>query len=256
MLHAQTKRFTRTVKNSGAVDDDLIAWAFTEGQNAIADLVYASDVEWLLKNATIDDTASTFGTQTGYSEYRYFVEEDLGITDLVRVKRIWRVDPNNVNESQPLQHIDSILSLSQVRDVGALLALTAHEGWNMDGDLNTSGVHEIAIKIYNKGNALLNGHLRINYWASPPNVTSDDFYQVDTNGDLTNRPVLPRLVWPAIMNYGHLIILETVEDEYKNHALWRRMNGPSGVIERARNTLARFQTGEPEYGHDTFGDIG
>lgn len=257
MLQKQIRRFTRTVDNDGAVTDELIAWALTEGQQALFDLVLESDVEWSIKNATIDDTASSFGTETEFKQHRYFIETDLGITDLARVRRIWRVDPNNERQSQPVFHVDKMMDAMRIKDLGSTLSLLGNEGWIHDGDVEpTSGNHEMAITIFNRYSALSGGHLKINYWFHPPNVVVNDFYEVDDSGDLTNRPVLPRTTWPAIMNYAQLVILETVEDQYKNHSLWRRMSGTDGVIKRARSSLARFQTGEPEYGEDTFSDDG
>jgi len=257
MLQQQTKRFTRTVKNRGAVDDGLIAWAYTEGQQALFDLVLESDVEWALKNVTVDDSASSFGTEVEFKQHRYFIETDLGITDLVRVRRVWRVDPNNEAQSQPMIHMDRVMDVQRVKDLGSTLSLMGNEGWSLDGDLEpVSGNHELALMIFNKGTSMAGGHIKLNYWFQPENVLETDFYQVDANGDLTKRPALPRNTWPAIMNYAHLVILETIEDQYKNHSLWRRMNGVDGVLARARSSLARFQTGEPVYGQDTFGDEG
>ena len=257
MLQQQIRRFTRTVNNDGAVDDNLIAWALSEGQQALFDLVLESDVEWALKNVTVDDTSDSFGTEIEYKQHRYFIEKDLGITDLARIRRIWRVDPSSKTQSQPITNIDRILDIQRVKGLGSTLSLLGNEGWSLDGDIESvSGNHQLSLMIINKGAAMSDGHIKINYWFYPPNVVTDDFYEVDTGGDLTNRPVLPRSTWPAIMNYAQLVILETIEDQYKNHSLWRRMNGVDGVLKRVRSSLARFQTGEPEYGADTFSDDG
>lgn len=258
MLYKQVRRFTRTVSNDGAVDDELIAWAFTEGQQALHDLMLASDVEWAIKNVIVDDTAESFGTEVEYRQHRYFIEKDLGITDLARVRRIWRVDDTNKTvRSQPVINMDRMLDIQRVKDVGSVLSLLGNEGWTLDGDIESvSGAQQMSINIINRYSAMAGGFLKINYWLQPPNVTTADFFEVDTSGNLTNRPVLPRSTWPAIMNYATLVILETVEDQYKNHSLWRRMNGPEGVLARAKSNLVRFQTGEPEYGVDTFGDEG
>ena len=257
MLHKQIRRFTRTVKNDGAVDDDLIAWALTEAQQAIFDLALESDVEWVLKSTTVDDTADSFGTEVEYRQHRYFIEKDLGITDLVRVRRVWRVDPNKQAVSQPIVNMDRVLDAQRRKEAGSALSVWASEGWALDGDIEpTSGKHQISLMMYNRLSAMADGHIKINYWFHPSNVLTTDFYEVDSSGDLTNRPVLPRSTWPAIMNYAQLVILETIEDQYKNHSLWRRMNGVDGVLMRVRGSLSRFQTGEPEYGHDTFSDDG
>ena len=228
MLERQVRRFTRTVNNDGAVDDELIAWAFTEGQQALHDIMLASDVEWAVKNVIVDDTDTSFGTEVEYKQHRYFIEKDLGITDLARVRRIWRVDEDNkAVRSQPLINMDRILDIQRVKDIGSTLALLGNEGWTLDGDVESvSGAHQMSINIFNRYAAMAGGQIKINYWLQPPNVTPADFSTVDASGDLTNRPVLPRSTWPAIMNYAALVILETVEDQYKNHSLWRRMNGP------------------------------
>ena len=256
-LQQQVRRFTRTVNNDGAVTDDLIAACLTEGQQMVFDLVLESDVEWALKNAVVDDTASSFGTEVSLNRHRYFIETDLGITDLARVRKIWRRDPNNEKKDVPLYNLSRVGDFGHAQDFGLGYVLSNTESWAQDGDIEpTSGNHEIAIHIFNRYASMTDGHLLVNYWFYPPLVEVSDFYEVDASGNLTNRPVLPRATWPAIMNYAQLVILETVEDQYKNHSLWRRFNGKDGILDRVRQSLARFQTGEPEYGADTFSGEG
>jgi hypothetical protein len=252
----QTRRFSRTVQNPGAVSDDLVAYAYTEALDVMHDLAMESAIPWSVRNAIIDDIGQDLGTQTEFATHRYFIESDLGITDLARPRRLWRVDTNNELVSQPMIHVDKLLETKRVQDLGAVISLMGQEGWTEDGDFNTDDLPEQAIIVYNRGLLMANGHLKVNYWFNMPIVTPDDFYEVDSSGNLTKKPPLPRKVWPAILNYAHLIILETVEDQFKGHFLWRRLSGTHGVIERVKGFFQRFEDGDPDYGDDTFGDEG
>jgi hypothetical protein len=255
-LLEQTRRFSRTVTNPGAVTDDLIAWAYSEAESQVYDLALESDIPWVVRNQTIDDTASSFGTQIEHATTRYFIVEDLGITDLVRVRHIWRVDPNNTTMSQPLLHSQGLFDTGRVRDIGATLTTWGREGWIEDGDYNSSGAHDMSLLIFNKGLAMAGGYLKLNYWFCPARVEADDFYEVDSSGNLSKAPTLPRKTWSAIMNYAHLIILETIEDQYKANALWRRFGGSAGITSRLRSMFQRFQDSDPEYVRDAFVEEG
>lgn len=255
-LYDQVRRFTRTLRDPGAVSDDLIAWAFTEAEDKIHNLVMESGVPWNIKNTVVDDTATSFGTQMSLNVHRYFLEEDLGITDLAKVRMLWRTDPTNAVLEAPVPHLDTIFSPASGVTYGSILATLNVEAWIEDGDINASGVPDMALRLYNRYNAMAGGSLNVNYWFVPTPVDPDFFYEVNAGGAYTRRPSMHQKCWPSIVNYAEIIILETTEDMYKGNSLWRRFNGPSGVLQELRGYLSRFQTDETEYIQDTFAGEG
>lgn len=246
------RRWSRTNIVKGAIEDENIADAVNEAIQQIDDMVIESAVPWATRNATIADVSNNLGTEVEFKTRRLFIEQDLGITDLARVRRIWRLDPGNATVSKPIPYIDRI----GPENVDSVRVTTAfnEERWTEDGDIDASGNADMAIMIYNWGQGLNIGSLRVNYWFTPPLVAVDDFYATDANGDRTKRPTLPRKMWPHILTYAKLVILETTGDDYRSTAIWRRYSGPAGVLERVKTVLQAFQVGEPVFVDDTLMD--
>lgn len=248
-MYENIRRWSRTAIVRGALDDDTVADAVNTAVSQVHDLAIESNMPWCVKNSTVDDIGGDLGTEIEEGVYRLLIESDLGITDMARVRRLWRVpSPAASGRGVPIRHMDNI---GPSAEAGAYSrAGFADERWVEDGDLNDDGLHEMSIVIYNRGNAIEGGLLRLNYWFTPEQVTADTFFEEDVNGDRTARPPLPKKVWPAITDYAKLVLLETTGDDYKRNALWARYHGPSGVLERLRTVFATFQTGDASYVDD------
>lgn len=246
------RRWSRTTAVKGALEDENLADAVNEAIQQIDDLVIESAIPWATRNATIDDVGQSKGFEIEYKTRRLFLEQDLGITDCARVRRIWRIDAGNQAVGKPIPYIDRV----GPENVDSLRVTTAfnEERWTEDGDIDASGNADMAILMYNWGSGLSIGKLRVNYWFTPPLVTVDDFYETDANGDRTKRPPLPRKMWPHIITYAKLQLLETTGDDYRSAALWRRYHGPAGVLERVKTVLQAFQVGDPVFVDDTLMD--
>jgi Arc/MetJ family transcription regulator len=248
------RRWSRTTVVKGAVDDDTIADACNVALQQIDDLIIESAVPWAIRNVIVDDIGLQKGTYTEFKTRRLFLEQDLGITDCARVRRIWRADDVNQNMGTPLRHVD--LVGPENSDRGNTLANLGEECWTEDGDFDASGNADSAILIYNWGATSPAQKLKINYWFTPPLLLVDDFFATDTNGDRTKRPPVPRKMWVPLMEYAKLVILETTGDDYKSAALWRRYGGPAGILERVRMLLSAFQVGEEVFVQDRMTDGG
>jgi hypothetical protein len=253
-IYENIRRWSRTTTVKGAVDDDTIADAYNVAVGVFDDLVIESNVPWATREATANDLGLNLGTETEFKTRRLFLETDLGITDCARVRRLWRSDSTKQLLGQPIFYIDMVGPENV--DAGRMVSSYNDERWTESGDIDSDGNADMAVLIYNWGNSLNGGHLRINYWFTPELITADDFFAVDKDGDRTKRPPLPRKLWVPIMEYAKLVILETTGDDYKSSAIWRRYAGPSGILERVRTVLASFQSGEAVFIEDTMTDIG
>lgn len=248
-MYEDIRRWSRTTAVAGAVSEDTVADAINEAQEKIQDIVIESGVPWATRNKTIDDIGGNLGTQIEENVYRLFMVTDLAITDMARVRRIWRVpDDPSQGRGARVTHLDMVGPSVEVGEGSG--QVFADERWAEDGDYNDDGIHEMAIVLYNRGNALAGGLLKVNYWFSIPDITADTFVEEDADGNRTVAPPLPRLAWRAITNYAKLIILETTGDDFRRNALWARLHGPAGVLERLRMKLSAFQTGDASYVDD------
>jgi len=246
LIGENLRRWSRTVKSDGAATDDALADACGEAQSQIVAIAIESGVPWVVKNVTIADSA--LGTTVAYQRRRLFIESDLGITDLSKVRSIWRVDPANQSPGWPIHHFDNEgTEAERTANLTTLGALGGREMWTESGDLNDDGDHEQTIVLANWLANASGFSLGIEYWFSPPLVTTDVFTAVDASGNSTARPSLPRAAWPAVLAYAKMVLLETIGDDYKATALWRRYNGPSGILEQLRNQFSSFQTGESTF---------
>ncbi len=251
-LYDQARRFTRTLKNSGAVTDELLAWAFSEAEQKIAHMAIESGIPWAIRNKQIDDT--NLGTIIALNAHFLFIETDLQIFDFAKVKRLFRVDAAQGFREEQIVHLDTMFSAASGVTAGSIISTLNVEAWIEDGDLNNATVprQELAIRLYNKGQALDGGELKIQYWISPLEVDPDFFFEVDSNGVHTRFPSLPQPVWPAILNYALVISLEATEEVFKSNTLWKRLRGTDGILQDVRNYFATFQTDEVHYVEDTF----
>ena len=252
LMYDDIRRWSRSGTVKGAIKDETVADAMNVAIAAMDDLVIESAVPWAVRNVTVDDIGQSKGTEVEYKTRRLFIETDLGITDMARVRRLWRVHPTNAGVGAPIFHLNKVGP--EGMDIGVTVARMNDERWVEDGDFDANGNADMAILLYNWGNALTSGKLKINYWFTPPLVVVDDFFATDANGDRTKRPALPRKLWVPTMEYAKLVILATTGDDYKSAAIWRRSHGPSGILERVRTVLAAFQVGEPVFVEDSMMD--
>lgn len=244
-MRQQTLRFTRSLRNQGAVNDDLIAYAYTEAQQMVQRLAVEAGVRWAVKSSSIDDVGLSLGTESAPDERLLLVESDLGITDLMKIDRLWRLGDDS--ETSPLM-------IPYVPSAGTTAPLILDsEVWTEAGGNNGDGNFETAIRILNWG-LESSGDLRVDYWFSPPTVTPEFFTELDANGNYTKKPTLPRPVWTDMLNYSHLLILETTDDQSKAMSIWRRFQGPAGIEQRLRNFLGTFQTGSSETAIDRYAE--
>jgi hypothetical protein len=245
LIHDSIQRWGRATGGAkGATTDEVIADGCNTAVQAIHDLVLEVGIPWSVRNFVIDDVGQNLGTDVEFKTRRLLIETDLGITDLARVYKLWRVDPTNVTISRPIHHVDR--AGPENVDSGQVLANWNEERWCESGEFE-GGQAEQSIEIYNWGTLMQGGHLKMRYWYTPPLIDKSIFYATDVNGDRTTKPVLPRKTWVAIGEYAKLVILETTGDDYKANALWKRWGGTGGILERLRTVLASFQIGESEY---------
>jgi hypothetical protein len=245
----EIREWSRTGTVQGAVTPETVAYAINKAQQNVHDLCLESGMPWCIRNVVVDDIGDDLGTESEQGVFRLFIETDLGITDLARVRRLWRIPATaGAGRGVRLPHIETVGAASN--DLNAFGAVS-EERWTEDGDFNDDGDHEMSIILFNRGTALEGGHLKVNYWFTPADITPDVFYEEDDDGNLTARPPMPRKVWDSIVDYAKLVILETTGDDYKRNALWARLHGPAGVLERLRGNLAAFQTGDASYVDDS-----
>lgn len=246
LIHDNLRRWSRTVKSDGSVTDEAMADACGEAQSQINAIAIESGVPWVVKNKQVADGA--LGTTIGYQRRRFFIEENLAITDLAKVRSIWRVDSSNSSPGWPIHHFDNEgTEAERSQNLLTVSSIGGREMWTESGDLNAAGNHEQTILLYNWRANATGYDLAIEYWFNPPLVTVDDFTEIDASGNSAARPALPRASWPALLAYAKLVLLETMGDDYKAMALWRRYNGPAGILEQLRNQFSSFQTGESTF---------
>lgn len=246
LIHDNLRRWSRTVKSDGVCTPEAIADACGEAQSQIVAIAIESGVPWTVKNISIADSA--LGTTVGYQRRRFFIEEDLGITDLAKVRSIWRIDSNNQSPGWPIHHFDNEgTEAERSQNLLTVSSIGGREMWTESGDANSDGNPEQTILLYNWGANATGYNLSIEYWYNPPLVTVDDFTAIDASGNSTARPSLPRAAWPALQAYAKLVLLETMGDDYKANAMWRRYNSPAGILEQLRNQFSSFQTGESTF---------
>lgn len=250
LIHDNIQRFTRSVKSPGAVTDAAIADACNDALQEIMTVIIQSGQPWMVRSKVIDDTA--LGSTVEFRTKRLFIEEDLGVTDLAKAYKLYRVDPSNQVISKPIFHCNETGSENVER--GAWINRWGDERWREDGDFNADSNYDMSILLYNAGSAMAGGFLKITYWFTPDIVTEDVFTQVDANGDRTARPPLPKQFWSPLQSYAKLVLLETTGDEYKSNALWKRWGGPEGVLNKCRVLAGSFQLGEPNMVKDAFAD--
>lgn len=251
-IYDNIRRWSRTVQSAGSINDDSIADACNTAMQAIDDLVIQAGTAWAIRSVVVADVTGNLGTAVEFQTQRLFIEEDLGITDLAQVYKLYRVDAGNQIISKPIYHCDE--SGSENIQRGAWLARWGDERWREDGDFNSDGNYDSAILLYNWGTALANGSLKVTYWFTPAQITAEVFSLVDANGDRTARPPLPPKLWVPIQEYAKLVLLETIGDQYKQNALWQRWHGTSGIETRVRTILGSFQLGQEKAIKDSFAD--
>lgn len=244
-MKQQTLRFTRSLRNQGAVTNDLIAYSYTEAQQMVQRLAVEAGVRWAVKSASIDDVGLALGTETATNERLLLIEDDLGITDMMKIDRLWRLGDDSTTRPALIPYVPSAGSTAPL--------ILDSEVWTEAGGNNAAGNFEIGVRILNWG-LESSGELRVDYWFSPPTVTADFFTEVDSSGNYTKKPTLPRPVWTDMLNYAHLLILETTDDQSKASSIWRRFQGPAGIEQRLRNYFGSFQTGSPETVIDRFSE--
>lgn len=252
LIYQNIRRWSRTVRSDGAIDPDAIADACNEALHTLHDLIIEAGQPWAIKTEVIADVTGDLGTTTEFQTRKLFIEEDLGITDLAKIYRLWRVDPTNQIISRPIFHCGSAGPENVER--GSWIARWGDERWREDGGFNGDGNYDMAVLIYNWGTALQGGSLSVTYWFSPATITESVFTDTDANGDLTTRPQVPPKLWPFLQNYAKLVLLETTGDAYKTNALWQRFRGPDGLVQRARTLLGSMQLGEANYARDSLAD--
>lgn len=244
------RRYFRAEVNSGAVDDQTCADGLWEGTSYIIDLIIESGIYWSQRKQTIDDT--NLGTEIDFQVHELFIKKDLGITDMAKITRLWRVDPNKKLVRGRIPYVIDDRSGHLLRDPGSLVG-PAGEFYSESSDVTSDGNQEQSILLYNKGTALEGGHLHIEYWWSPPPLTVEDLYETDANGNFTKGPSVPEKMWVHILNYAKWVIAEQTGDIDKQEALARRFGGSDGIKNRVREFLGEFQTGDPRYVHDQYG---
>lgn len=252
LIYDGIRRWSRTVKSPGAIEDDSIADACNKGLQIVDNLVIESGQPWAVRSKLIADVTGNLGVDVELKTRRLFIEQDLGITDLCKVNRLWRVDPSNQVMSKPIFHCDQIGP--ENLEHGNWMNRWGDERWREDGEFNSSGNYDSSILLYNWGTALAGGSLKVTYWFTPATITSSIFTDVDSNGDRLARPPLPRKLWPFIEEYAKLVLLETMGDAYKTSGIWTRWNGRSGLEAQCRMLVGAFQLGEPTNVHDVFAD--
>jgi len=245
------KRYFRAVANPGAVDDVVIAEGITQGERMAHDEIMLSMVPWAVKAVTVDDVGGSLGTAYDYNARLLLIETDLGITDLARLRRLWRVSADQSTTPSLLGHIADETAHPGLADVNYMDCPTG-ESWTEFGADNASGNYEPGIIIFNWGQSLTGSRLKAEYWWCPPVVDPDWLDEVDANGNYTKGPPFPRPLWVPIQDYAKWCIAEITGDIDKQRALARRWKSKGGIQEMVREYLARFQTGEPQYVKDTF----
>ncbi len=245
------RRFFRSSANPGLVDDYTIADALTEAESALSDLVIESGVGWLIKSVEVDDVGSSLGVAYGQNGRFLLVEQDLGLTDFCRIKKLYRkqADTGGLLGLNYLGNDNDAASLADPAWIGGRAGA---ESWIESGGLNTAGRHEPGIRIINWNTLSVNAPLVVDYWFTPPDVDVDWFTETDASGDLTRRPSLPRQMDYFILNYAKLVIAEQTGDIAKLRALQNRFNGRGGILERVRGQLNTFQSEDSEYVQDVF----
>lgn len=249
LIHDNIRRWSRTVKADGAIDADSIADACNTALQVVDDVIIGSGQPWAIRSKVIADITGNLGTNVEFKTRRLFMEEDLGITDLAKVYRLWRVDPNNQIISRPIYHCGK--AGSENVNNGGWLSIWGCERWREDGDFNADSNYDMSVLIYNWGEAIAGGSLKVTYWFTPATITADVFTDTDSSGDRTTRPPVPKKLWNGIEDYAKLVLLETMGDQYKQNALWQRLRGPDGVVERLKTLCGSFQLGEANTVEDT-----
>jgi hypothetical protein len=245
-IHDNIQRWGRATGGAkGATTDEVIADACNTAQQAIHDIVLEVGIPWAVRNAVINDAGLNLGIDVEFKTRRLLIETDLGLTDVARIYKLWRVDPANATISRPLHHV-SMAGPENV-DSGQVLANWNEERWVESGEFDGAQHAEQSIEIYNWNTLVPGGLLKIRYWYTPPLIDKTVFYATDVSGNRTTRPVLPRKVWVPICEYAKLVILETTGDDFKAAALWKRWGGTDGISNRLKTVLANFQIGESEY---------
>lgn len=252
LIHDNIRRWSRTVTSVGAATEDAIADACNQALQAIDDLVIESGQAWAIRSQVITDLTSNLGSDVEFRTRRLFIEADLGITDLAKVYKLYRVDPTNAVVSKPIFHCDELGSENV--QTGTWINRWGDERWREDGDFNGDGNYDSAVMIYNWGASMPGGSLKVTYWFTPPTITADVFSELDSDGNRTSRPPLPKKLWVPIQEYAKLVLLETTGDQYKTNALWQRWRGTLGIESRVRSILASFQIGESTNIKDSFRD--
>jgi hypothetical protein len=246
------RRWSRTVKSNGAITDESIADAGNTAAQVVQGIILESGQPWSIRSKTIDDVGTSLGVYAEYRTRRLFIEQDLGITDLTKVMKLWRVSADASEISHPIYHCQE--TGPENIDRGTWLARYGDERWREDGDFNTAGNYDMSVLLYNWGESLAGGKLKITYWFTPAQITKDVFSAVDANGDRTSRPPFPKQFWIPLQEYMKLVLLETMGDQYKTSALWARWGGTSGLEKHLRTLAGSFQLGESNTVKDSFID--
>ncbi len=244
-------KFFRSEANSGVVDDYVKADAITLAERMIHDEILASHVHWCVKSTVIDDVGGSLGADEDYQVRRLLFDTDLGITDLAKVARLWRVDAGAATIPVRIHYIPDDSGSEFIQTTGSLVG-TGAEFWTETGAFNVSSVWEMGILLYNWGLAKEGGHLKVDYWWTPPLVEADWFSEVDASGNFSKAPPFPRAMWPYILEYAKWVVADTTGDIAKSRALARRWSSKGGMQEKVREFLGQFQTSGAEYVRDTF----
>ncbi len=252
LIYDGIRRWSRTVKSPGSIEDEAIADACNKGLQVVDNLVIESGQPWAVRSKVIDDQGGSLGTDVEFKTRRLFIEQDLGITDLAKVHRLWRVDLTNATISKPIFHCDQ--TGPENIDRGNYVNRWGDERWREDGEFNDDGNYDSTILLYNWGQAMADGALKVTYWFTPALITKDVFTDMEEDGSRVSRPPLPRKLWPFIEEYAKLVLLEQMGDAYKTASLWSRWNGKSGLEAQCRLLVGSFQLGEPNHVHDVFVD--
>ena len=243
------QHFFRSELNAQIIDEQSIADAIWEAETQFTYKIAQGRVHWLTRRIQFDDSGiANFDAAIR----QIFFKSDMGITDIIRPARLWRVDTSGNLGRKEIQYIDSSLDGARAQNPGIRMG-SGHELWTETGDINsTTGRHERSIWIYNPGTALTGGELEMEYWFHPEQLTVDDLHEVDENGDFTKGPQLPEILWIPIMNYAKWVMAELAEEPSKVSYLQQRFGGRHGIDAQVESLLATAQTDDPNSIRDVY----